>query len=341
MQILAPLVVLAGLIAAVEGACSGPNARTQPPTDAIVVDATGAHNGSIRTVADGVAKLSNTTAGRTLFVFPGVYEEQVIIPMLNGSLVVQGYTCDTTSYAANEVTITHALAQGDIPASITRDRNDLITTLRLRTDNVKIYNLNVANMAGKFKKDGQALAVSVVGNNSGFYACNFTGYQDTLYENKGINLFAKTPISGAKDFIFGQTAKAWFESCDIVSVGAGCITANGRDSDANPSEYVFNNTRVSGTTRPGTAFLGRPWQSYTRVVWQNSELSDIIHPHGWKKWEVVNTTNLYIKEYNNSGDGAATANRAKFSGVLAQPVPITDVLGENYKTAWWVDTTFL
>ncbi|KAG6612515.1 putative pectinesterase [Phytophthora cinnamomi] len=229
MQILAPLVAIAGLIAVAEGVCSGPNARTKPPKGAIVVDATGAYSGSVRTVADGVAKLPNTTAEHSLFVFP--------------------------------VTISHTLAQKDIPTSITRDRNDLTTTLRLRTDNIKVYNLNVANMAGRIKKNGQALAVSVVGTNSGFYACKFLAYQDTLYANKGANLYAKSYISGAVDFIYGQYANAWFESCDIVSISAGHITANGRDSDTNPSAYAFNNARVrhgwprDGLPRPPVAAL--------------------------------------------------------------------------------------
>ncbi|KAE9273727.1 hypothetical protein PF008_g29767 [Phytophthora fragariae] len=111
MQIWTPLVALAGLVAVAEGACSGPNTRITPPAGAIVVDASGAHVGSVRTVAEGFAKLPNTTAEHTVFVFPGVYQEQATLPVLNGPVVLQGYTCDTSSYAANQVTITQAKAQ--------------------------------------------------------------------------------------------------------------------------------------------------------------------------------------------------------------------------------------
>ncbi|KAJ8550387.1 hypothetical protein ON010_g10683 [Phytophthora cinnamomi] len=280
MQILAPLVAIAGLIAVAEGVCSGPNARTKPPKGAIVVDATGAYSGSVRTVADGVAKLPNTTAEHSLS---------------SSSL---GYTCDKTSYAANKVTISHTLAQKDIPTSITRDRNDLTTTLRLRTDNIKVYNLNVANMAGRIKKNGQALAVS-----------------DTLYANKGANLYAKSYISGAVDFIY--------------------VRATSRRTAVTPiptRPRTPSTMRVSGTAGPETVYLGRPWQPYARAVWQNSELSDAINPAGWELWEDNNTANVFFKEYNNSGDGAATDERADFSGVLSQPMAITDVLGEIYKT---------
>ncbi|EGZ17636.1 hypothetical protein PHYSODRAFT_262481, partial [Phytophthora sojae] len=261
---------------------------------------------------------------------------QVIIPKLNGSLVVQGYTSDTTSYAANE----------DIPPTIYQHRNELTTTLRLGTDNVKVYNLNVANMAGKIERGGQALAVSVVTTNSGVYACaiiwvimlKLLFYQDTLYANKGANLYAKSYISGAIDFIFGQVANAWFESCDIVALDEGHFTANGRNSDTNPSTFVFNNARVSGLAAPGTVYLGRPWQPYARVIFQNSELSEVINPAGWELWEDNNTANVYFRECNNSGVGAATEKRVDFSGMLAKPVTIAEVLGEKFKSEWWVDT---
>ncbi|KAE9038866.1 hypothetical protein PR003_g6901 [Phytophthora rubi] len=338
MQLLAPLVALVGLIAVVDGACSGPNARITPPAGAIVVDASGAHAGSFRTLAQGVAKLSTATAQQTLFVYPGVYKEQVVVPLLNGPLVLQGYTCDTKSYAANQVTITQAKAQKDIPASIIKNRNDRTTTLLLKSNNVKVYNLNVANTAGNV---GQAIAVKADGANNGFYACKFTGYQDTLYANQGPNLYAKSYISGAVDFVFGQYAKSWFESCDIVSVGKGSIAANGRDSATNPSEFVFNNAHVTGNG-VGTAYLGRPWKAYSRAVWQNSDLSNVINPEGWQKWNGDNNVaNVYFKECNNRGAGAATNKRVGFSGRLANPVPITDILGANYKTQWWVDNNFL
>ncbi|KAG2781610.1 hypothetical protein PC129_g11289 [Phytophthora cactorum] len=338
MQIFAPFIALAGILAAAEGACTGPNARTTPPPGAIVVDATGAYSGSFKTVSEGVAKLSTATGDHTLFLMPGTYKEQVTVPQLKGNLVVQGYTCDTTSYSANQVTITHAMAQRDVPASITKNRNDYTTTLLLKSSNVKVYNLNVANTAGNV---GQAIAMKVDGANYGIYACKLMGYQDTLYANQGPALFAKSYISGAIDFIFGMYGKTWFESCDIESVGKGCVTANGRTDNSNPSEYVFNNARVFGS-KPGQAFLGRPWRPYARVVFQNSELSDVINPAGWQLWNGdSNTANVYFKEYKNRGAGAATNMRAKFSGPLQKPVAVTEVLGSGYQSAWWVDKSFM
>ncbi|OWZ04535.1 Pectin methylesterase [Phytophthora megakarya] len=345
---LLPLAVISWLATttfAAASVCNGPNARTEPPAGAIVVDSTGAYKGSFQTVTEGVAKVTNNTDEHTIFVFPGIYHEQVKVPILNGPLVLQGYTCDTTSYADNEVTITHTMAQRDLPASVTGVRNKRVSTMLFESPSgMKVYNLNVANPTGKIKTLGQAVATYVGAPNHGFYGCNFTGYQDTLCANNGSELFAHTYISGAVDFIFGLQSKAWFESCDLESVGNGAVTANGNTNSSNLSEYVFNNARVfsSSTLMNGTAYLGRPWKPYARVVFQNSELGDVINPQGWQEWNKDNNTaNVYLKEYNNRGPGAATDKRVSFSGQLDAPVKITDILGDNYKSEWWVDTKFL
>ncbi|KAE8968988.1 hypothetical protein PR001_g27632, partial [Phytophthora rubi] len=147
---------------------------------------------------------------------------------------------------------------------------------------------------------------------------------------------------GDVDFIFGTKAEAWFESCDIEPVGPGYITANGRLNESNPSFYVLNNARVFGSSGNATVYLGRPWRPYSRVVWQNSELSDVIHPDGWLQWHKDNNTaNVYYKEFNNRGPGAATDKRVSFSGVLDAAVPITRILGDNYTSEWYIDTKFL
>ncbi|RLN70074.1 hypothetical protein BBJ29_009361 [Phytophthora kernoviae] len=281
-----PLIVLTGLatnaVTIANDVCSGPNARTQPPAGAIVVDATGVYNGSFLNVSAGVANLDpNMTAEQNIFVFPGVYHEQVFVTSLAGPLVLQGYTCDSMSYVDNEVTITQAKAQRDIPAEVIKNRNDLTSTVRFKSDNVKVYNLNVANTAVFNSTGSQALAINVNATDYGFYGCNLTGYQDTVLANNGRELFARSYIDGAVDFVFGQNATAWFESCDIEVLGKGYITANGRNNETNPSWYVFNRSRVFGNVKNGSSYLGRPWRPYARVVWQNSEFSDVINPKGW------------------------------------------------------------
>ncbi|KAE8887978.1 hypothetical protein PF005_g11420 [Phytophthora fragariae] len=342
-----PLVAFAGLAAGtaaqVIDTCNGPNARTVPPPGAIVVDITGTYNGSYQTVAEGFAYLPNTTEEHTIFLFPGVYQEQVLVPKLAGPLVLQGYTCDTMSYAENKVTITHTMAQRDLAPEIKNSRNELVSTMRLKSSSgVKMYNINVANPTGKIENLGQAVAVYVNAPNYGFYGCNFTGYQDTLCAHKGRELYSRSYISGAVDFVFGMQAKAWFESCDFETIGKGWITANGNRNSSNLSEYVFNRARVFGSSGNGSTYLGRPWYPYARVIWQNSELSDVVNPEGWSAWdESTSTANVTFKEFNNSGPGAATDKRVSFSGQLEAPVKITELLGDGFESEWWVDSKFL
>ncbi|EGZ10794.1 hypothetical protein PHYSODRAFT_518742 [Phytophthora sojae] len=341
-----PLVAFAALAASAfaspDAACSGPNARTVPPAGALVVDATGAHPGSFPTVSQAVAKVVNNTEEHTIFVLPGVYHEQVVVPPLNGPLVLQGYTCNTMTYADNQVTITQAKAQRDIPAEIKDERNFLTTTLGLRGKNIKVYNLNIANTAGQIQQSGQAVAVYLNDTNYGFYGCNISSYQDSLCAHMGREIYARSYIAGAVDFIFGLQAKAWFESCDIESVGKGYITANGNGNSSNLSEYIFNRARVFGSSGNGSTYLGRPWRPYSRTVFMNSEISNVVNPKGWALWNAVSpTNNIFYKEFNNSGPGADTSQRAPFSGKLDAPYPITNTLGENYASEWWVDTKFL
>ncbi|ETM50395.1 hypothetical protein L914_05556 [Phytophthora nicotianae] len=54
-----------------------------------------------------------------------------------------------------------------------------------------------------------------------------------------------------------------------------------------------------------------------------------------------NTANVYFKEYKNRGAGAATNKRVAFSGTLQNPVTITEILGSDFNSAWWVDKSFM
>uniref|UniRef100_M4BS89 Pectinesterase n=1 Tax=Hyaloperonospora arabidopsidis (strain Emoy2) TaxID=559515 RepID=M4BS89_HYAAE len=323
--------------------CSGPHARVEPPAGALVVDAAAnpKYKNSFRTLAGAVNKLDLSSGNQqTIFILSGLYKEKVTIPFLNGPLVLQGATCDATSYAKNQVTIAQATAQKNLPNDVTNDRNALTSTVLFKSNNVKVYNLNIANTAGNV---GQAVAVTVDGENYGFYGCDLRGYQDTLLTKKGKQLYAKSRITGAVDFIFGLEAAVWCERCDIESIGAGCITANGRSSNGSNSYYVFNHARVYGSkgSLVGKTFLGRPWRPYARVVFQNSELSNVVNAAGWSKWNGQSPDHVHFREFKNVGPGAAKRERAAFSQQLTQAVSINQILGDNYKTQSWVDLAYL
>ncbi|KAI1423086.1 carbohydrate esterase family 8 protein [Xylaria sp. FL1777] len=307
--------------------------RTSPPSGCLHVAKSG---GSYTTVQSAIDSLSTTsTAAQCVFINQGTFTEQVYIPARSAQLTIYGYTTDTTSYANNKAIITY-----NLPAS-TAGSNDASGTLRVHADNVKVYNVNVVNSYGK---GSQAIALSAQAD-GGYYGCQFYGFQDTLLVNEGLQYYSKCLITGATDFIFGQRAQAWFEACDIrVRNGGYYITANGRDSSSNPSYYLFNNCDVAAASgesvSSGTYYLGRPWRTYSRTVFQNTALSAVINGAGWHIWDdTTDVDTVYYAEYANSGSGAS-GTRVSWETKLSSAVSQTTVLGSGYTSGAWYDASY-
>jgi len=329
---------LALLATAVTAAAASPlearAARTSPPSGCLAVGGSGKY----KTVQSAVNALStSTTTAQCIFIYKGTYKEQVYIPTLKSALTLYGETTNTASYTANTVTITQGKSQDDSP------NNDETATLRAHTPNLKVYNLNLVNTRGQ---GSQALAVSAQKDRQGYYACQFKGFQDTVLAQDGAQVYARSYIEGATDFIFGQKARAWFDGVDIrvVAASVGYITASGRDSASNPAYYVIHKSTVAAksgdTVKAGAYYLGRPWRNYARVVFQQTSLSGVVNAAGWKIWNSGDerTDHVEFGEYGNSGDGSK-GTRASFAKKLSAAVGISTVLGSDYKS--WVDTAYL
>ncbi|OJD30767.1 carbohydrate esterase family 8 protein [Diplodia corticola] len=311
-------------------------ALSSPPSGALTVGSSGDYS----TIQDAVDALSTSSSSeQVIFIYSGTYSEQVVIPALSGALSVYGQSDDETSYGSNTVTISAGKSQDD------GLDNDGTATLAVHTGNVKVYNLNVENTRGS---GSQAVALSAYASgNHGYYGLKLTGFQDTLLAQQGTQIYANSYIEGATDFIFGQQAVAWFENCDIrvASASVGYLTANGRDSDSNPSYYVISNSNVAAadgaSVASGAIYLGRPWRNYARVVFQDTALADIINAAGWAQWSSSDTRTdaVTFAEYGNTGDGASTSSRASFSEQLSSAVSMSDVLGSDYSD--WVDSSYI
>lgn len=188
--------------------------RTSPPPGCLSVGKSG---GAYSTIQSAVNALDTSSSSpQCIFINPGVYAEQVLVPARRAQLSVYGYTTDVSGYAANTVTVTAAKSQ-ELGIS-----NDETATLRVKVVNFRLYNVNVNN---SFGKGSQAVAVSAYAD-SGYYGCAFTGFQDTLLAQTGNQVYARTLIQGATDFVFGQHAPVWFEKCDVrvVASSLGYVT---------------------------------------------------------------------------------------------------------------------
>jgi len=193
----------------IAGAFAG-NRTSAPSAGCLVVSKTPS-TGQYNTVQAAVNALPTSSSdSQCIFVTPGTYMEQVLVSSRGAQLTIYGYTSDTNSHTANQVTITGSKSQADGLS------NDQTATLRVKAANFRLYNVNVNNSHGK---GSQAVALSAYAD-SGYYACQFTGFQDTLLSNVGRQLYAKCLIQGATDFIFGQQASSWFDRCDIRVLAA-------------------------------------------------------------------------------------------------------------------------
>ncbi|KAJ5946164.1 hypothetical protein N7454_003003 [Penicillium verhagenii] len=297
--------------------------RNTPPSGCISVGSSGTYS----TISAALTALGSSTSSACIFVYSGTYSEQIKIDYA-GSLIIYGETTDSGLYKDNTVTITHTISSEEAGSL------DLSATVNIVSDNVKLYNLNIANGYGK---GAQAVALVANADKLGFYACQFTGYQDTLYAKSGTQYYSNCLIEGAVDYIFGD-ASAWFGECDIVSNGAGSITANSREESTDTSWYVIDSstiTAASSVDLDGEVYLGRPWRVLARVIYQNSALGDLINAAGWTTMAADATP--YYYEFDNTGAGSSTTDRLYESSISAAVTHAT-VLGSDYSD--WIDESY-
>ncbi|KAG0160605.1 hypothetical protein PDIDSM_8135 [Penicillium digitatum] len=294
-------------------------ARTSAPAGCLTVGS----NGKYSTIGAALTALGTSSAPACIYVASGTYKEQLVVNY-PGALTMYGQTTDVDTYKENTVTITHTISS---PVAGSLDKS---ATVNVVTSLFKMHNINVAN---EFGKGAQAVAIVANADKLSFYACQFVGYQDTVYAKAGTQYYANSKIEGAVDYIFGD-ASAWFNNCDIISNGPGVVTASSREVASDETWFVFEDCNVKAASlavADGTVYLGRPWRVLARVIYQNSNLGSLINARGWTTMAQGATPAYY--EYNNSGAGSSTSAR-QFLSPISAPVTKETVLGSDY--ASWI-----
>lgn len=179
-------------------------ARTSAPSGCLTVGS----NGNYTTIGDALTALGSSSAAACIYLASGTYEEQITIDYA-GALTLYGETPDTETYKKNTVTITHSISS---PQAGTLDKS---ATVNVIADGFKMHNINVVNGFGKgiqavawvfiscFGIELLADYARLVGNADklSFYACQFSGYQDTLYVKAGKQYYTNSKIEGKSSSI--------------------------------------------------------------------------------------------------------------------------------------------
>ncbi|KAL9225404.1 hypothetical protein vseg_001335 [Gypsophila vaccaria] len=172
----------------------------------------------------------------------------------------------------------------------------------------------------------QAVALRVGADHAVVYRCEIKGYQDTLYVHSQRQFFRECDIYGTVDFIFGNAAVV-FQHCTMwarkpMPLQKNTITAqNRKDPNQNTGISIHMcETRPTMDLAPVKStyptYLGRPWKTFSRVVYMESYLGDHIDPSGWLAWnDTAPVDKLYYGEYGNTGPRADVSMRVKWPGL--------------------------
>ena len=283
------------------------NPYDNPDTIFVARDGTG----EFRNVGDAVEVCrAFMDYNKVIFVKNGTYKEKIIIPSWLDNIEIVGEDVNQTIITFDD----HANIR---LAGTEQGMGTFRTyTLKIEGNGITVKNITIENNSARL---GQAVALHTEGDRLRFIGCRFLGHQDTIYTGKaGTRLyFENCYIEGTTDFIFGPST-AWFEGCTIKSKANSYVTAASTPNNVEFG-YVFNHCRLIAEEGIDKVFLGRPWRPYAYTLFMNCELGKHIVPAGWHNWgNAANEQTARYLEYNNSGEGAATTQRAPWSRQLSK-----------------------
>ncbi|CAI9762780.1 unnamed protein product [Fraxinus pennsylvanica] len=274
----------------------------------IFVDPSGKGNfTSIQSAIDSVP--SNNNKWICIYIKAGVYSEEVKISYDKPFIFLKGEGKWKTYVVSDNY------GSIETSATFTSDADNIIVK---SVTFINSYN-NPSWSSGNPMRT--AVAAKISGDKSSFYRCGFLGLQDTLWDVQGRHYFKLCSIQGAVDFIFGS-GQSIYERCTISVIASvlngitGFITAQSRKSPYETNGFVFKDCNIVGN---GKTFLGRAWRDYSRVVFYNTTMSDVVVPEGWGPWVVPSghEYQLTFAEYECRGVGANTAGRVKWANKLS------------------------
>ncbi|KAI3913591.1 hypothetical protein MKW92_043247 [Papaver armeniacum] len=287
--------------------------------DVVIIKVRKDGSGQFKTLTEAVKSIPKANTKRTIIsIGPGAYKEKVTIERDQPFVTLYGdpkdmptLTFDGTSKKYGGTTFC---------GSVTVYSNFFMA--------VNVIFENSSPMPKLGSMDGQAVALTLVGENAALYNCRFKGFQDTLCDLHGNHFFKDCYIEGMADFIFGN-AKTIYLNAEIKALWdlGGVITAHGKEKPSDDTGFAFVHCSITGVSN-GQTYLGRLWKPYGKTVFLYTDMSNVVHPEGWSdngKTGVDST--LYNAEYMCTGPGANLQGRVKFAKKLtdAEAKPYMDL----------------
>ncbi|XP_010422610.1 PREDICTED: probable pectinesterase/pectinesterase inhibitor 40 [Camelina sativa] len=285
----------------------------QDPVDETKVDLVVAQNGTgnYTTIGEAVSAAPNSSDTRfVIYIKSGVYFENIEILREKTMIMFVGDGIGLTVIKANR-------SYGDGWTAY------FSATVGVRGSGFIAKDLSFVNDAGPAKH--QAVALRSSSDLSAFYRCSFESYQDTIYAHSHKQFYRECDIYGTVDFIFGD-ASVVFQNCSLFARRPNpnqriIYTAQGREDSRLPTGISIIHCKILAAPElipvqaNFKAYLGRPWQLYSRTVIMKSFIDDLVDPAGWFKWKndfALET--LYYGEYMNEGPGSNLTNRVQWPG---------------------------
>ncbi len=290
---------------------AGSNSKSWDNADTIVVARDG--SGQFRTIDEALDVCrAFMEYHKIIYVKKGVYKEKLIIPSFLTNIEICGEDRDNTIITYDD----HANIKNEQLPNNHKLGTFRTYTMKIEGSDITLKNITIENNAARL---GQAVALHTEGDRLKFINCRFLGNQDTIYTGvAGTRLyFVDCYIEGTTDFIFGPSI-AWFENCLIKNKTNSYVTAASTPAEQKYG-YIFNNCKIIADEGVTKCYLGRPWRPYAYTLFMNCELGKHIRPVGWHNWgKKENETTTRYLEYNNTGDGANTAERCPWSKQLTK-----------------------
>ncbi|KAF3759889.1 family 8 carbohydrate esterase [Cryphonectria parasitica EP155] len=326
---------------AAPAASAAPYDGTVPPAGAFIVSKTAIDGvttyDTVQSALNALPTSSKTTA--TVFIYPGVYEEQLVLNK-SGTTIFMGYSTASDDYSKNQVTISY---NEGIDTGSDASNSDSATVYA--TGNYfQAININFKNTFGT-TEDYASLGFAVKSSKyAGLYGCQVYGNQDALLIN-GYLFAYNTYVEGNVDMIWGAGAAYFLNSTISPNEDKVSLTADKRTDNTTAAGFVFDQCTV--TPAAGASFsqisLGRPWNSYARVAFIESYLGSCVEAAGWNAWSSSDprTSGAMFGEFANYGPGASTSGRASFATQLTATDAAQFQLANFFASTSWINMTLV